>query len=645
VLLYLLLTGSLPYEIKELNTAELMRVICTEPPRRPTVAPGSNQRLDADLEAILLKALRKEPSERYRTAQELSGDIQDYLDGRPVAARRGSFRYRAGKFIRRNRLAIAAAAVLALTLTAGLVGILWQSRVANEERRKAEARSEDLRQLSNSLLSELDDAIKQLPGSTGVQKLLVTRVLEHLDRMAKDAQGDKLTDLDLIDAYTHLANLQGDPYDQNLGDPDGALVSIGKALALANPLAAAQPDDQRSLHAQATALVTRSEILFGIARTQDAVATMRTAVSIFDRLIADPKTDAPRIAEAAAAYGGLGDELGQAGTASLGDRAAAIAVYRKAIELDDRALKVDPTFLRSMRGLAIMQMKIGSAEMDDNPAESVQEFQRAIRQIDKLPEEEQGKLIQIRLRALLLRKEANALEEIGRYNDALALFPQVVQIQQKLVDQDPLDVRALADLQVILNDEAGSYDDAAGEVLGTPSSNPALERKKNLRAARDLYAQTIGVFDRMLKLSPNNPNLRAQQAYAMVKTGTMSTELQDRADSAELSRKGMAILRELASKPDASPMVLDYAGNSSLAVQPASLRDPAFAIACAERGVALSHRKTASALLSLADAYWVAGQREKSRTTAREGLALLPPEPPGHPKGRIQKLLEADLHD
>jgi hypothetical protein len=72
------------------------------------------------------------------------------------------------------------------------------------------------------LLSELDEAIKQLPGSTGVQKLLVTRVLEHLDRMAKDAKGDRQTQLDLVDAYTRLGNIQGNGYDQNLGDTAGA---------------------------------------------------------------------------------------------------------------------------------------------------------------------------------------------------------------------------------------------------------------------------------------------------------------------------------------------------------------------------------------------------------------------------------------
>ena len=113
--------------------------------------------------------------------------------------------------------------MLAVTLIAGIAGVVWQAKVANEERRKAEARSADLRQLSNSLLFELDEAIKELPGSTGVQKLLVTRVLEHLDRMAKDAQGDRQTELDMVDAYRQIGQIQGDPYYQNLGDPQGAL--------------------------------------------------------------------------------------------------------------------------------------------------------------------------------------------------------------------------------------------------------------------------------------------------------------------------------------------------------------------------------------------------------------------------------------
>ena len=90
VLLYLLLTGALPYELKEFTTAEMVRVICEEPPNRPAVSADGDNRLDADLEAILLKALRKAPEERYLTAVQLAADVQAHLDGRTVSARRGT---------------------------------------------------------------------------------------------------------------------------------------------------------------------------------------------------------------------------------------------------------------------------------------------------------------------------------------------------------------------------------------------------------------------------------------------------------------------------------------------------------------------------------------------------------------------------
>ena len=284
VLLYVLLTGTTPYELKELTTAEMLRVICSEPPRRPTQAVDSHQRLDADLEAILLKSLRKEPQERYLTTEQFASDLRAYLEGLPVAARRGTFRYRASKFIRRNRFRLVAVALLASSLVVGVAGIVWQARVANRERRMAEARSADLRQLSNSLLSELDEAIKQLPGSTGVQKLLVTRVLEHLDRMASDTKGDRQTQLDLVDAYTRLGNIQGNAYDQNLGDPSGGLVSLDKALAIARPFAASNSKDREATRALALVEQSRSEILWQTGKTPEAVSVMREALKSFDAL-------------------------------------------------------------------------------------------------------------------------------------------------------------------------------------------------------------------------------------------------------------------------------------------------------------------------------------------------------------------------
>ena len=638
VLLYLLLTGTTPYELKELTTAEMLRVICEEPPRKPAQDVGSPKRLDADLEAILLKALRKEPQERYLTAEQLASDLRAYLEGLPVAARRGTLRYRAGKFIRRRRFSVAASALLAATLVAGVVGVLWQARVANEERRKAEARSTDLRQLSNSLLSELDEAIKQLPGSTGVQKLLVTRVLEHLDRMARDAQGDRLTQLDLVDAYTRLGNIQGNAYDQNLGDPAGAFVSLDKALAIAGPLAATYSKDREAIRALALVQQSRSEILWQTDRTPEAVPVMREALKSFDALVADPHASAALIYEVSSAYGTLGDELGQSGTASLADSGGAVAAYRQSLALDDRALSIDPNFLRARRGLSINLFKIGSVEMETDPAEALKDFQLALQRADALPEAERGSLPGVRLRYMLLRKQANAFERLGAYAQAIPLFRQSLEITQRIAAQDPKDSRALFDVVTVLDDEAKSYEDAADPVLATNAG----DRRANLIFAEKTLAQAAAGLERLLKQDPANDVWKAFLASIQVRIGVIGSILHTSGASVELSRKALAALKEVAEKAQASPMVLDQAANAFLTAEPASLRSPQFAISCAEREVAMSHAKTPSKLQTLAEAYRATGQIEKSRTTAKEGLALLPTPQPGSVKPNIRKLLEKE---
>jgi eukaryotic-like serine/threonine-protein kinase len=208
VLLYYLTTGAMPYELKEITVGEMIRVICESPPLPPEHQTGSQKRLDLDLEAILMKALRKEANDRYRSAELLASDIRAYLAHQPVAARKGGLRYRAGKFVRRNRLSLLAGSLLVLSLLAGIAGIGWQSHLTNLQKRKAEARSADLRQLSNSLLSELNQAIRDLPGSTGAQKLLVSRVLDNLDRMAADAGDDRQTQLEMANAYIQIGQVR-----------------------------------------------------------------------------------------------------------------------------------------------------------------------------------------------------------------------------------------------------------------------------------------------------------------------------------------------------------------------------------------------------------------------------------------------------
>jgi tetratricopeptide (TPR) repeat protein/tRNA A-37 threonylcarbamoyl transferase component Bud32 len=639
VLLYLLLTGTLPYRLEELTTAEMLRVVCEEPPPRPCLQSG--KRLNGDLEAILLKALRKEPQDRYPTVEQLAKDLRDHLDGHPVAARRGTLRYRASKFAHRHRLILASAVVLAATLAAGVAAVGWQAGVANRERRKAEARSADLRQLNNSLLSELDDAIQQLPGSTNAQKLLITRVLEHLDRMANDARGDRETQIDLVDAYTRLANLQGNSYDQNLGDTQGALNSIGKAIALAQALAGQNSKDRDALDALARAQLARSEILFGTAPIEETIAATQASIATYDRLIALPGVTADELCQAGGAQGILGDELGINDSTSLNDPARALIAYGKDLDLIVRATHIDPNIKSVRWDLIVVALKIAQTEAETDPEQTLRDAKLGLVRIAALPGEEQQALKIVRLRQDLLLEEADALVQMGHNSEANAILAAVIQLHKSLVTADPQDTRALLDLETDLNQQAQEYELEADPELGASDGF----RQRSLLLAASSYTEEIELLGKALKLNPAESDLRILLADAEVHLASIQSELHAGGDFSDLANRGLVSFRDLitANPSLQSAGVLDAAAEDFMQVKPDTLRNSQRALSYAQRAAGLSHRKKPSILLTLAKAYRATGQREKSRAAAQEGLALLPSYSPGAAKPAIRKQLEAQL--
>jgi len=145
VLLYELLTGLRPYRIRSRNPAEIARAITEREPLRPSTAAargdGSFQSqipnpklLRGDLDNIVLKALRKEPQRRYTSVEQFSDDIRRYLEERPVCAGTDTFSYRAVKFIRRNKVAVTAAALVVLAVLTGLIVSIWQAKNARTQR-------------------------------------------------------------------------------------------------------------------------------------------------------------------------------------------------------------------------------------------------------------------------------------------------------------------------------------------------------------------------------------------------------------------------------------------------------------------------------------------------------------------------------
>ena len=450
--------------------------------------------------------------------------------------------------------------------------------------------------------------------------------------MAKDANGDRLADLDLIDAYTRLGNIQGNGYEQNLGRPSEAIDSIGKAIALAQPLAAAYPKDQAVLRALAIADGTRGQILSLTGDNHGAVESLQASAATYDRLVTLPDASQAMFFEAGTATSMLGDELGQ--DTGLADIDAALASYRKALDLDTRALALDPNAMRVRRGIANMQMKIGNAEVDIDPAQALKDFETALGLVDALPPSEQNNVATLRLHAITMRKIAVAHAELAQYAEAAPLFAQAISIHQKLVDADPKDLRALADLKRALNDQATAYEYAADPALGATAS----DTRKNLPLAQHTLERLQATLESLLKLTPRDADRAADLASTQVRLSAVRQLLREPGETAQ-PRSALTALRTAAANDHTSPMVLDLVVTSELRAQPPSLRDAQFTLLCALRGVSLTHRKTPAWLLSLAQAYRAAGQPAKARYAAIEGLALLPAVTPGTPKPRIRKLL------
>ncbi|HJY42553.1 MAG TPA: tetratricopeptide repeat protein, partial [Steroidobacteraceae bacterium] len=110
---------------------------------RGTSAQLLSRVLRGDLDNIVAKALKKEPSERYATADAFAADLQHYLNHEPVSARADSRMYRMGKFVRRHRVGVAAVSLIALVLVAGISGTTWQAVEARRQRAEATAQARE----------------------------------------------------------------------------------------------------------------------------------------------------------------------------------------------------------------------------------------------------------------------------------------------------------------------------------------------------------------------------------------------------------------------------------------------------------------------------------------------------------------------
>lgn len=236
VILYTLLTGQRPYGREATTAAEAAQAVLQE-----AVLPASAitsiankgvaaELLRGDLDNILLKALHKDPEERYRSVDALAADIHAFRSGYPISARPPTAWYVLRKWIARHRWASAfsAAAILVIVAVAGLA--LWQAHRAEQARLLAQANSERLKSVARSVLYRVGNQIENLPGGIEIRAKMTQDLVDDLEKLAAVDAADYALQEDLAQAWVRLAEMRADNLNRSLEQNDLALKSAQRAI-------------------------------------------------------------------------------------------------------------------------------------------------------------------------------------------------------------------------------------------------------------------------------------------------------------------------------------------------------------------------------------------------------------------------------
>jgi serine/threonine protein kinase/tetratricopeptide (TPR) repeat protein len=425
VLLYELLTGRKPFELKGNRLAELERAICETDPTPPSGAiaelirtrPGEAESIAAcrgltptklrrelagDLDNIVLMAMRKEPERRYSSAERLAADVNRYLQRLPVTARPASWAYRTMKFVRRNTLLVALSSLLVVALI-GFSGITYvQSQRVKQERDVANAereRAEMQQRRAEAVVSFLIDSFKVSDPALARGREITAR--EILDNGATKVDEELSGQPDL---QATLLDTIGNVY-LNLGQPAAALpliergLNIRRSIANGESIEVAQSLGSLNRVAEALGDLDRAESLArqgldinmrltGPDSLETAGSWCQLGLILYRRLrLTDAERAFRTCLELRIAKLGKEHELLAAPLDSLAlialdkrDDDTAEKLYREAIRIDGRVHGRDhPRYIRHTVNLALVLRDRGDTrEAEKLLREAIQAFQRVL---------------------------------------------------------------------------------------------------------------------------------------------------------------------------------------------------------------------------------------------------------------------------
>ncbi|MCP4897249.1 MAG: tetratricopeptide repeat protein, partial [bacterium] len=386
VVLYQLLTGDLPRRFEDFSLAAIEREFEREPTAPSSAltecsdAPRLRRQLAGDVDAIVLKALREEPSQRYGSVEHLAADLRRHLDGLPVRARRGTFAYRAGKLLRRRKFGLAVTALVVGLAVSFTLSTVAQQRRTVHERDRAERIAEfmvsifeqsspqsgdsnvSIREVLESGAERIEEEFAEFPNTQADLFHTVGLVYEELC-MYRDALPLLRKEVALRESLsaTHSPELS-----QALNTLSNALIELGEReeakglLERAIVLSEGKSDEHRAEFIYSLRLLGR--YYSWNSEPESAAANFRRALEVSELALGP---DAPEVAEVLI-------ETGSAQSA-LGEYQEAEKNLLRAIEiLENETEQHQPTLSAAIGDLGLLYFEMGKL------AKAAENFQRSI---------------------------------------------------------------------------------------------------------------------------------------------------------------------------------------------------------------------------------------------------------------------------
>ncbi|MDX1980062.1 MAG: protein kinase [Bryobacteraceae bacterium] len=533
VVLYELLTGNHPFEGH--TRSALMQKLATSEPMLPSTAvdriieetlpdgakkvvrsPDSvaatregtpaklKRRLQGDLDAIMMRALARDPANRYASAEEFAEDIRRHIGHLPVNAHPYTPFYVAHKFVWRHKTYTAAAISIFFALITGLTVATREAHISGQERAKAQRRFDQVRKMANSFLFEVHDAMAPLAGTTEARQILVSKAMEYLDSLSREVSDDPGLARELADAYQRVGDLQGNPNGANLGNSAGALQNYQKALSLRQELLKRDPRDAGSRRDLAGSYDAIADLLVTAGTADTALENYQKSLAIHEELYKENPSSRPVRSLLVKSYQNVVGLM-----AAAGRTPQAIEMSRKAVKLSEDLLAEDPSNATASRNLAAAYARYGQV-LDlagmANPA--LESLNKALAILNKVSAANPGNAFTRRDLSLVHEDLGRAFANRNSLPEAWSHYGKALALRQELSATDPRNAQALRDL--------GFIEMRMGDMLARAAQRPA---------ALESYKRAADVFQRLAAQDPANLMARRDLALVFERLGNLQASV------------------------------------------------------------------------------------------------------------------------